>query len=158
MQFSFETQSYFIPFAPWNIYDFPRFAHRGLLIDSSRHFEPVTTIMGVIDSVTDAKLNAIHWHLVDEQSFPFDSPSFPLLSEKGAYSNYERYTVDDVAAVVEYARQRGVRVMVEIGLTLDRIECAVDVMMPSLQTLLDTRKAGATDTLRSVHLLHARCR
>ena len=71
--------------------------------------------MGVIDSATYAKLNCIHWHLVDEQSFPFDSPSFPLLSQMGSYSNYERYTVDDVAEVVEYARQRGIRVMVEIG-------------------------------------------
>ena len=115
MQFSFSNQNYFIPFAPWNIYDFPRFAHRGLLIDSSRHFEPVETIKKVIDSMTYAKLNALHWHLVDEQSFPFDSASFPRLSEMGAYSDYERYTVDDIAEVVEFARQRGVRVMVEIG-------------------------------------------
>ena len=71
--------------------------------------------MGVIDSATYAKLNCIHWHLVDEQSFPFDSPSFPLLAGKGAYSAYERYAVADVAEVVEYARQRGIRVMVEIG-------------------------------------------
>ncbi len=50
------------------------------------------------------------------QAFPFDSPSFPDLSRMGAYSNYERYTVDDVAEVVEYARQRGIRIMVEIGM------------------------------------------
>ena len=118
MQFNFDTETYFIPFAPWSIYDFPRFPHRSLLIDSSRHFEPVPTIKGVIDSMTYAKLNNLHWHLVDEQAFPFDSASFPLLSEKGAYSNYERFTVEDVAEVVEYARQRGVRVMVEIGLML----------------------------------------
>ena len=114
MQFNFDTETYFIPFAPWSIYDYPRFAHRSLLIDSSRHFEPVQTIKGVIDSMTYAKLNNLHWHIVDEQSFPFDSASYPLLSIKGAYSNYERFTVEDVAEVVEYARQRGVRVMVEV--------------------------------------------
>ena len=119
MQFSFSSETYFIRDAPWSISDAPRFAHRGLMIDSSRHFEPVQTIMNVIDSMTYAKVNTLHWHLVDEQSFPFDSPSFPLLSEKGAYSNLERYSTNDVAAVVEYARQRGVRVMVEIGSLFD---------------------------------------
>jgi hexosaminidase len=116
MQFSFDNETYFVPNAPWSIFDFPRFAHRGILVDSSRHFEPVETLKRVIDSLTYAKFNTMHWHIVDEQSFPFDSPSFPLLSEMGAYSDYERYTVDDVAEVVEYARQRGVRVMVEIGM------------------------------------------
>jgi hexosaminidase len=60
MQFSFDSELFFIPFAPWTVSDAPRFAHRGLLIDSSRHFEPVPTIMGVIDSMTYAKLNALH--------------------------------------------------------------------------------------------------
>ena len=116
VQFSFETETYFVRDAPWSITDFPRFAHRSLMIDSSRHFEPVPTIKGVIDSMTYAKVNTLHWHIVDWQSFPFDSPSFPLLAQMGAYSETERYTVDDVAEVVEYARQRGVRAMVEIGM------------------------------------------
>lgn len=114
IQFSYDSETYYIRGAPWEITDFPRFAHRGLMIDSSRHFEPVESIKRIIDSTTYAKLNVIHWHLVDWQAFPFDSPSFPLLSVYGAYSEEERYTVDDVAEVVEYARQRGIRVMVEI--------------------------------------------
>ena len=93
--------------------------------------------MGVIDSATYAKLNCIHWHLVDEQSFPFDSPSFPLLAGKGAYSAYERYTVADVAEVVEYARQRGIRVMVEIGWFTSK---HYSILMPELHTPL-TRHA-----------------
>lgn len=60
------------------------------------------------------KINVIHWHLVDQQSFPFDSKKRPLLSQKGAYSPQERYTSLDVAEVVEYGRSRGVRMMVEI--------------------------------------------
>ena len=54
-------------------------------------FEPVATIKRVIDSLTFAKLNVLHWHLVDSQSFPFDSPSYPSLGKEGAYSNEERY-------------------------------------------------------------------
>jgi hypothetical protein len=67
MQYDFDTQSYFIIGCPWTIVDYPRFPHRGLLVDSSRHFEPVQTLKNVIDSVTYAKLNVIHWHIVDEQ-------------------------------------------------------------------------------------------
>lgn len=52
--------------------------------------------------------------MVDTQSFPFDSPTYPLLGKDGAYSKEERYTPADVEDLVEYARKRGVRVMVEI--------------------------------------------
>ena len=50
--------------------------------------------------------------MVDTQSFPMQSKSSPKLW-RGAYSPQERYTQKDVAAIVEYARLRGVRVMVE---------------------------------------------
>ena len=57
-------------------------------------------------------MNVLHWHIVDQQSFPFQSKSYPKLWS-GAYSNEERYTERDIATIVEYARARGVRVMVE---------------------------------------------
>jgi len=84
------------------------------MIDTARHYEPLSVIRQVIDACTFAKVNTIHWHLVDDQSFPFDSPSHPELAAKGAFSKYERYTDADVASIVEYARKRGVRVMVEV--------------------------------------------
>ena len=37
----------------------------------------------MIQSLTYAKINVVHWHLVDSQSFPFDSASFPKLSQMG---------------------------------------------------------------------------
>eukprot|EP00759_Apiculatamorpha_spiralis_P047501 PhF_6_TR43148/c0_g1_i1/m.66038/K12373/HEXA_B; hexosaminidase len=112
--FNFDTESYQISGTPWMIQDAPRFPHRGLLVDSARHFEPLASLKNVLDSMSYAKLNAMHWHIVDSQSFPFDSPSYPLLGRNGSYSSYERYTTDDVADIVEYARQRGIRVMMEI--------------------------------------------
>eukprot|EP00055_Hartaetosiga_balthica_P011792 m.55030 g.55030 ORF g.55030 m.55030 type:complete len:635 (+) comp7735_c0_seq5:74-1978(+) len=114
ISFDFDLQMYVIHGAPWNIDDSPRFSHREVLIDSSRHFEPVESLKEVVDSLTYAKINVIHWHLVDEQSFPFISPTYPKLAKYGAWTPGERYTVSDVADVVEYARQRGVRVYVEI--------------------------------------------
>lgn len=56
-----------------SIQDMPRFHHREVLIDTSRHFEPVETLKNLIDSLTYGKVNTVHWHLVDQQSFPFDS-------------------------------------------------------------------------------------
>ena len=62
------------------------------------------------------RLNVLHWHQSDTQSFPFQSKTSPLLDKEGAYSSQERYTQADIADVIEYARERGVRVMVEFDM------------------------------------------
>ncbi|XP_047042604.1 beta-hexosaminidase 3-like [Lolium rigidum] len=99
--------------APWTIVDAPRFPYRGLLIDTGRHYLPIPVIKGVIDSMTYSKLNVLHWHMVDEQSFPLDIPSYPKLSN-GAYSYSEKYTMNDALDIVQYAEKRGVNVLAEI--------------------------------------------
>ncbi|KAL6620255.1 hypothetical protein ACP70R_035394 [Stipagrostis hirtigluma subsp. patula] len=99
--------------APWTILDRPRFPYRGLLIDTSRHYLPVPIIKSVIDSMTFSKLNVLHWHIVDEQSFPLEIPSYPKLWN-GAYSYSEKYTMDDAIDIVQYAEKRGVNVLAEI--------------------------------------------
>ena len=109
MSFNFEDETYYIPSTPISVDDAPRFPHRGLMIDSARHFETPDAIRSIIDSLTYAKLNTLHWHMVDTQSFPFQSKTYPNLWD-GAYSEEERYTQDDIATIVEYARLRGVRV------------------------------------------------
>lgn len=109
-----DAEEYVIRNVPWKITDAPRFQHRGLLLDSSRHFLPVTTMRAVIDSMTYAKLNALHWHMVDAESFPFNAPSFPQFGRLASYSPVERYTVSDVRGIVDYARDRGIRVVVEL--------------------------------------------
>lgn len=99
--------------APWSILDQPRFPFRGLLIDTSRHYLPVPTIKSVIDSMTYSKLNVLHWHIVDTQSFPLEIPSYPKLWN-GAYSSSERYTMADALDIVRYAERRGINVLAEI--------------------------------------------
>jgi hexosaminidase len=73
--------------------DAPRFPHRGLLIDSSRHFLSVSKILRVVDAMSFAKLNVLHWHLIDAQSFPLVVLAAP---QWGAYSNSSVYTPNDV--------------------------------------------------------------
>ncbi|CAI9090775.1 OLC1v1025612C1 [Oldenlandia corymbosa var. corymbosa] len=111
--FNFETRVIELHQAPWTISDKPRFSYRGLLIDTSRHFLPLPVIKKVIDSMTYAKLNVLHWHIVDTQSFPLEIPSYPKLW-KGAYSSTERYTMAEAADIVSYAYKRGINVLAEI--------------------------------------------
>ncbi|KAL3318064.1 hypothetical protein Ciccas_003278 [Cichlidogyrus casuarinus] len=59
-------------------------------------------------------MNVLHWHIVDDQSFPYDSYTYPKMAERGAFQKFGKsYSQQDVAEVIEYARQRGVRVMSE---------------------------------------------
>eukprot|EP00013_Stygamoeba_regulata_P019463 CAMPEP_0177650472 /NCGR_PEP_ID=MMETSP0447-20121125/11962_1 /TAXON_ID=0 /ORGANISM="Stygamoeba regulata, Strain BSH-02190019" /LENGTH=539 /DNA_ID=CAMNT_0019153347 /DNA_START=6 /DNA_END=1623 /DNA_ORIENTATION=- len=110
--YNFTTQTFQVADAPIKVVDKPRYAHRGLLMDTSRHFQPVSVLKKLVDSLSFAKFNVLHWHIVDTQSFPFESKRFPKLWA-GAYSQQEKYTQRDVQALVEYARLRNVRVMVE---------------------------------------------
>ncbi|CAI5494519.1 unnamed protein product, partial [Closterium sp. Naga37s-1] len=100
---------------PLTIHDRPRFPHRGVLLDTARHFHPVPFIERLLDSMSYAKLNVLHWHLVDAEAFPIETPSFPRLW-KGAHSPHERYSLADMRHVVGYAAARGIVVIPEIDL------------------------------------------
>lgn len=63
------------------IRDHPRFPHRGLMIDSARHYLPVSIIEQVMESMSYNKMNVLHWHIVDDQSFPYVSQKYPQLSK-----------------------------------------------------------------------------
>jgi hexosaminidase len=107
------TRTYAVEGVPLSVEDAPVFAWRGLLVDTARHFQPLASLRAIIDSMAMAKLNVLHWHIVDAQSWPLESPSWPALWA-GAFSPRERYTTDDVASIVAFARSRGVRVVFEV--------------------------------------------
>ena len=95
------------------IQDFPRFSYRGVLLDTSRHYLPTSIIKQNLDLMAMNKLNVFHWHIVDDNSFPYESKTYPNLSACGAYDSSLIYTVDDVQDIIRYASLRGIRVLPE---------------------------------------------
>jgi hexosaminidase len=96
------------------IYDEPRFPWRGLMIDSSRHFMPVAMVKRNLDGMAAVKLNVLHWHLVDDQGFRVESLAWPKLHEQASDGNF--YTRAQIRDVIDYAAERGIRVVPEFDL------------------------------------------
>ncbi|EPB67210.1 glycosyl hydrolase family 20, catalytic domain protein [Ancylostoma ceylanicum] len=65
------------------------------------------------DLMAQNKMNVLHWHLVDSESFPYTSVKFPNMSTLGAYTPSHVYSVADMKKVMDYARLRGIRVVPE---------------------------------------------
>ena len=106
-------QNWSLPFV--SVTDFPRFPFRGFLHDTARHFLPVPTLFQLIDSLASAKYNVFHWHIVDDESFPYVSTALPKLS-LGSFGGGRAsltYSPADVQTVISYAKNRGVRVIPE---------------------------------------------
>ncbi len=102
-------------FLPWvDIQDKPRFPWRGLMIDVSRHWEPVDVIKRILDAMAVVKLNVLHWHLSDDQGFRVESRTFPRLHMLGSDGLY--YAQSEIRGIVAYARDRGIRVVPEFDM------------------------------------------
>lgn len=113
------------------IEDQPRFSYRGLHLDVSRHFAPVSFIKRYIDFLALHKLNYFHWHLTDDQGWRIEIKKYPQLINVGAFRNGTiigrypgkgndnipyggYYTQEEVKEVVDYAAKRFITVVPEI--------------------------------------------
>lgn len=97
-----------------HIEDSPVFPHRGFSIDTSRSYMEVSLLKRIIDGLSHNKLNVLHWHVVDSNSFPFVSAREPLMAIYGAYNPRQVYRPADVQELVQYARIRGVKIVPEV--------------------------------------------
>jgi hexosaminidase len=103
---------YYIPSV--KVEDKPRFRWRGLLFDSSRHFQPLEVIKRNLDGMAAVKLNVFHWHLTDDQGFRIESKKYPKLTGLGSDGLF--YTQDQAREIIAYAAERGIRVVPEFDL------------------------------------------
>jgi hexosaminidase len=103
---------YFLPGI--HIADTPRFPWRGLMLDPGRHFLPVANVLRTLDAMAAVKMNVLHLHLTEDQGFRIESKRFPKLQELGSEGRY--YTQDDIREIVQYATDRGIRVVPEFDM------------------------------------------
>ena len=97
-----------------HVEDRPRFAWRGLMLDACRHWMPLNVVLRNLDAMAAVKLNVFHWHLSDDQGFRVESKLYPRLQEFG--SNGHFYTQAEVQQAIDYARDRGIRVVPEFDI------------------------------------------
>ncbi len=107
-----DANGYFFPAV--RIEDEPRFPWRGLLIDVARHWEPVDVIKRNLDGMAAVKMNVLHWHLTEDQGFRVECKTFPKLHELGSDGFF--YTHEQIREVIDYAADRGIRVMPEFDI------------------------------------------
>jgi hexosaminidase len=105
---------YYTSLVPVSIQDEPVKTHRGIMLDTSRNYYSVAAILRTIDGCAASKLNVLHLHITDAQSWPLEIEALPELSAKGAYRPDYVYTPSDIVQIQLYGAVRGVQVMLEI--------------------------------------------
>ncbi|KAF2157598.1 glycoside hydrolase family 20 protein [Myriangium duriaei CBS 260.36] len=102
--------------APVQISDAPKFKHRGLNMDIARSYYPPAAVLKMIDGLAYNKMNRLHLHITDSQSWPLEVPALPLLAEKGRYAPGLTYSPDVLRQIQQYGANRGVQVYLEIDM------------------------------------------
>ena len=111
---------------PWDvagghIVDYPRFAHRGAMLDVARHFLPMSVVERYIDEIALYKVNRLHLHLSDDQGWRIAINSWPNLAIYGGSTEVGGgtggyYTQDEYRQIVAYAAARYVMIVPEIDM------------------------------------------
>ncbi|RYX84286.1 beta-N-acetylhexosaminidase [bacterium] len=116
------------------IRDAPRFGWRGLMLDSVRHFQPLSWVKKFIDVMALHKFNVLHWHLTDDQGWRVEIDKYPVLTSVSAWRKQSRvghelnggdddfdgrphggfYSKQQLRDVVAYAAARGITIVPEI--------------------------------------------
>ena len=103
------------------IKDYPRFEHRGFMLDVARHFYTVDEVKQVIDYLAAYKYNVFHFHLTDDQGWRIEIPSWPKLTTVGSNSAVGQtscencfYSLDEYQEIVQYADERFITLIPEI--------------------------------------------
>jgi len=120
-----------------HIIDEPQFSYRGMHLDVSRHFLPISFIKKFVDIMAIYKFNNLHWHLTDGAGWRIEVKKYPELTSKAAWRTHSHwkdwwnngrqyvsqgspnasggfYTQEQAADLVAYAQRKGINIIPEI--------------------------------------------
>lgn len=116
--FSISSPEYRIPQAL--VEDRPRYPYRAVMVDTARHFLPLSTLKRQISALSVAKLSVLHLHVPDSQSFPLKTETAPGSAfSRGCWKkNGVEYvqTLEELKSLGQWAKDLGVFVMVEFDM------------------------------------------
>ena len=123
------------PLPPMTIEDWPDFPYRGFMLDVVRDFRTVDEVLEIIDLMASWKLNTLHFHIADDESWCLEIKDFPELTEFGAHhalpdwnlqetcalkpsangkiGNTSFYTAEEYQRILRYAWDRRIKVIPE---------------------------------------------
>ncbi|CAI6085090.1 unnamed protein product [Clonostachys chloroleuca] len=123
---------------PWPVQaqlieDSPRFAWRGVMLDTARHFMPLPDVLRFIDLAAFHKLNVLHLHLTDDQGWRIPVDKWPQLTVVGCWRKrtmlgstihaaYDArphggfYSRQDLQEIVAFAAERHITVVPEVDM------------------------------------------
>ena len=90
------------------IEDYPEKEYRALMVDLARQWHSAASVNRYIDVCFMLKMKYLHLHFIDDQSYTLPSRAFPKLPTPGRC-----YTYEEIAAMREYARSRGITIIPE---------------------------------------------
>jgi len=105
-----------------SVTDYPRWSHRGVMIDCSRHFRTPDELKHVISAMAMIKLNVLHLHLTDNQGWRLYLDKHPAVTDAGTYyydfpeRSGKYYTPDELKELVAYASARGIEIIPEVDM------------------------------------------
>jgi len=87
------------PLQPMTIEDWPDFPYRGFMLDVVRDFRTVDDVLEIIDLMASWKLNTLHFHLADDESWCLEIKDLPELTNYGAHHALPDWDLQETAAL-----------------------------------------------------------
>ncbi len=116
------------------IEDAPKYRWRGLMLDESRWFFGVDVIKRLLLTMSEYKLNVLHWHLTDNEGWRIAINKYPKLTETGSHRRGTQnvswlkgkdiewaahdgfYTQKEIKDIVQFAGALGIMIVPEIDM------------------------------------------
>ena len=115
--------------------DWPDFPYRGFMLDVARDFRTVDEVLEIIDLMASWKMNVLHFHIADDESWCLEIKALPELTEfggrhalpnwdlqetialkptiNGHIGNATFYTAEEYQQIIRYAWDRRISVIPE---------------------------------------------